>query len=111
MIFEQTEPTNEPVILLAMLGPDKSSTLLLFSHVTENCARISHVSADDDGLFAYSEDGYVIRAKNLFNRETIDEILNLDMVSALGYDDKQNIVFNNLELEVVQPALTSAPGM
>lgn len=111
MIFDKTEPSNEPVISLAVISPDKSTTELHFDNVTATCARLTHVSADEDGLFAYSEDGYVIRDNSAFTRDTIDEILSLERISGLGFDKDDQIVFRNLELEIIPPALTSAPGM
>jgi hypothetical protein len=111
MIFEQAAPSNEPVITMAVVSSDASATELQIDYATEGCARITHVSADEDGLFAYSEEGHVIRDGSLISKETIDEILSLGKVTAKGFDRDNAIVFNNLELEIVQPAPTSAPGM
>lgn len=108
MHFENIEPTADPVIQLAINGDDNVTELVIYNASPE-CADVSFVTSDEDGLYVGSPDGRIIR-DHVFERETVEDIMSKDLVTILAYDSSLNIVFRNLEVEIIQPSTTPRLG-
>ena len=108
MHFENIEPTTDPVIQLAING-DNNATELVIYNASPEYADLSFVSSDEDGLYVGSPDGRIIR-DHVFEKETVEDIMSKDQVTILAYDSSLNIVFRNLEVEIVQPSATLRLG-
>lgn len=111
MNFEQIEPSNEPIIAFAAISPEKGATVLTIEYADEDWLNISSISADENGLFASTEDGRTIRDGNTLDQDTIDEILSLETVTANIFSANDTLLREDLALTIVQPANNAVLGI